>query len=69
MESILEKDENSETETPIISSNIKRGFAKYSRKFIFYLIFLINLFYHFDHEAISVCYIYLMNELNLSHAI
>ena len=68
MESILEKDENSETETPIISSNIKRGFAKYSRKLIFYLIFFINLFNHLDHGAISACNTYLMNELNLSHA-
>ena len=68
MESILEKDENSETETPIISSNIKRGFAKYSRKLIFYLIFFINLFNHLDHGAISACNTYLMNELNLTHA-
>ena len=68
MESILEKDENSETETPNISSNIKRGFAKYSRKLIFYLIFFINLFNHLDHGAISACNTYLMNELNLSHA-
>ena len=49
-------------------NTIKRGFAKSSRKLIFWLIFIINLFNHLDHGAIAACTTYLMNELSLDHA-
>lgn len=47
---------------------IKRGFAKYSRKLIFWLIFTINLLNHLDHGSIAACTTNLMEELDLDHA-
>lgn len=64
MEQIPESDEYTST----LIHSIKRGFAKSSRKLIFWLIFLINLFNHLDHGAIAACTTYLMSELNLDHA-
>ena len=51
-----------------ITKSSKRGFAKITRKLLFWLIFIINLFNHLDHGAIAACTTYLMTELNLDHA-
>ena len=51
-----------------LTKSTKRGFAKITRKLLFWLIFIINLFNHLDHGAIAACTTYLMTELNLDHA-
>jgi hypothetical protein len=65
-----DKDDDNNTKSASVFPQIKtvkRGFGKFRRKLIFFLIFAINILINFDHGSIAAGATTLMKELNLDH--